>query len=116
REGELVAGGGLVAVRVLRGPRDDAGDVGAVARDGGGDVAVHVGGGDDLDRAVGGVGAASGASGERECGDGGGEGGEAAGACGHGGACLVRERSARNGRSPDYSLLITIVKTTIPPV
>ena len=44
---ELVLRARLVAVRVLRGRVDDARDGGEVARDGGGDVAVDVGRGDD---------------------------------------------------------------------
>ncbi len=52
RQRELVLGGGLVAVRVLRGAIDEARDGDEVATDLRGDVAVHIGRGHHRDGAV----------------------------------------------------------------
>src|SRR5690606_24259024 len=62
RECKLVAGGGLVAVRILRRAGDDAGDGGAVARDTRGNVAVYVRGRDDREGVVVGRGFGGGAA------------------------------------------------------
>ena len=62
RDGQLIAGGCLVAVRILVRPGDDARDIHEVAADGRGEVAVDVGRRDDLDAGVllrGGLGGAS---------------------------------------------------------